>query len=79
MSTNESNSDARRAALHSLDRLVGTWAMDGAGTSGTVRYSWFDDDAFLVQTIDLVADSGPTRGVEYIGWDSESQHPCDRI
>ena len=73
MSTNES-ADARRAALHTLDRLVGTWAVDGPGSSGTIRYSWFEGDAFLVQTVDLVATDGElTRGVEYIGWDPESQ------
>jgi hypothetical protein len=61
--------DARAAALHTLDRLVGTWALEGPGTSGTVRYSWFEGDAFLVQEIDLTGDDGGTRGVEYIGWD----------
>ena len=65
--------DARRTALHTLDRLVGTWAMDGTGSRGTVRYSWFEGDAFLVQEVDLVADGEATRGVEYIGWDPESQ------
>jgi hypothetical protein len=72
MTTNETN-DARRAALHTLDRLVGTWAMDG-DSSGTVRYYWFENEAFLVQDIDLVSGDGQrTRGVEYIGWDAESQ------
>ncbi len=73
MSTNESVV-ARRTALHTLDRLVGTWAVDGPGSSGTIRYSWFEGDAFLVQTVDLVATDGElTRGKEYIGWDPESQ------
>jgi hypothetical protein len=74
MSTDDSNGEARRAALHTLDRLVGTWAVDGApGTNGTVRYDWFEGDAFLVQTVDLVANGETTRGVEYIGWDPETQ------
>ena len=73
MTTNEPATDARRAALHTLDRLVGTWAMDGPDSSGTVRYAWFEGDAFLVQTVDLVSGGEPTRGVEYIGWDPESQ------
>jgi hypothetical protein len=73
MSKNES-ADARRTALHTLDRLVGTWAVDGPSSSGTIRYSWFEGDAFVVQTVDLVASDGEvTRGVEYIGWDPESQ------
>jgi hypothetical protein len=68
----QGGSDARRAALHTLDRLVGTWAVQSADSSGTVRYSWFEGDAFLVQEVDLVADGDVTRGVEYIGWDPES-------
>jgi hypothetical protein len=74
MSTNDTTDDPRRTALHTLDRLVGTWAMDGTGSRGTVRYSWFEGgDAFLVQEIDLVADGETTRGIEYIGWDPESE------
>jgi hypothetical protein len=73
MSTNEPSADARRTALHTLDRLVGTWAMDGPTSSGTVRYSWFEGNAFLVQEVDLVSNGEVTRGIEYIGWDAESQ------
>lgn len=75
MSTDESTVEARRAALATLDRLVGTWAAYGPGrTGGTVRYSWYEGDAFLVQTIDLIGANGDaTRGVEYIGWDPESR------
>jgi hypothetical protein len=73
MSTNEPSADARRTALHTLDRLVGTWAMDGPTSSGTVRYSWFEGNAFLVQVVDLVSNGDVTRGIEYIGWDAESQ------
>ena len=73
MSTSEPGDDARRTPLHTLDRLVGTWAVESPGSSGTVRYAWMEGGAFLVQTIDLIADGRPTRGVEYIGWDAESQ------
>ena len=67
-------SDARQAALRSLDRLVGTWTVDGApGTTGTISYAWMDGGNFLVQTIDLIADGEPTRGVEYIGFDPGTQ------
>ena len=73
MSTDDPTTNARRAALHTLDRLVGSWAMDGPNTSGTVRYAWFEGDAFLVQTVDLVSGGEATGGVEYIGWDPESE------
>jgi hypothetical protein len=74
MNTTEATEDARQAALRSLDRLVGTWTIDGGpGTSGTVSYAWMEGGNFLVQTLDLVADGERTGGVEYIGWDPESQ------
>ena len=75
MTTDAPTADARTVALHTLDRLVGTWTVDGTpGSTGTVRYAWFDSEAFLVQTVDLVAADGEaTRGVEYIGWDPESR------
>jgi hypothetical protein len=73
MSANEPSAEARRTALHTLDRLVGAWAMDGPTTSGRVRYSWFEEEAFLVQEVDLVSSGEVTRGIEYIGWDPDSQ------
>jgi len=59
-------------SLRSLDRLVDTWAVSGSGISGTVRYEWMDGGGFLVQHVDLRADEGDTRGLEYIGFDKES-------
>jgi hypothetical protein len=73
MSTNEPGGDARSEALRSLDRLVGTWSVEGPGTSGTVRYAWMEGGAFLVQDVDLVTDGEVSRGIEYIGWDRETQ------
>ena len=69
---NDTASADRERALRTLDRLVGTWSVTGPNTEGTVRYDWFEGGAFLVQTVDLVADGQGTRGVEYIGWDSET-------
>ncbi len=60
-------------SLRSLDRLVGIWAVSGPGTSGTVRYEWMEGGGFLVQHVDLKSDEGDTRGVEYIGYDEESE------
>jgi len=62
MSTNED----RARTLHTLDRLVGTWAVSGEST-GTVRYEWMDGGGFLVQHVELVHDDEVTHGVEYIG------------
>ncbi len=74
VTTTGETADVRWAALHTLDRLVGTWTADGSGSHGTIRYSWFEGDAFLVQTADLTAGDGAViRGVEYMGWDPGSR------
>ncbi len=64
---------ARREAIHTLDRLVGTWALDGPDSSGTVSYDWYEGEAFLVQSIDLVGGGEVTRGQEFIGWDPDTK------
>ncbi|MGY1806888.1 hypothetical protein ACI8AF_05915 [Blastococcus sp. SYSU D00669] len=64
------STSARDAALRTLDRLVGTWAVTGPdGLTGEVRYEWTDGGGFLVQHVDLHSADGDTRGVEYIGYD----------
>lgn len=71
----EAGEAVRRAAVHTLDLLVGSWALDDTtGARGTVRYAWYEGDAFLVQTIAMVdADGGTTSGTEFIGYDPGSQ------
>ena len=65
--------DPRRAALRSLDRLVGTWAVSGPDDlTGEVRYEWMDGGGFLVQHVDLRQAGEHTRGVEYTGYDEAS-------
>jgi len=55
--------------LRSLEPLLGTWRIDGPDSSGTVRYAWAEFGGFLVQQVELVAGDSVTRGVEYIGFD----------
>ncbi len=64
--------DTKTDALHSLERLVGTWAIEGPALTGSVRYEWMDGGGFLVQHVDLVHDGQANRGVEYIGVDTNS-------
>ncbi|TDW87479.1 hypothetical protein EV137_5559 [Kribbella pratensis] len=59
-------------ALRSLAPLIGTWTVEGPGHHGTVSYEWFEDGAFVVQRIELVSDGETSRGVEYIGLDTET-------
>ncbi len=65
-------SDNLPGQLRSLEPLIGSWHLEGPGTSGTVRYAWADFGGWLVQHVDLVADDQATRGVEYIGYDRET-------
>ncbi|HWL99195.1 MAG TPA: hypothetical protein VNP20_17765 [Nocardioidaceae bacterium] len=58
--------------LRSLEPLVGTWRIEGSGTSGAVRYTWAEFGGWLVQHVDIVADTQHTHGVEYIGYDRET-------
>jgi hypothetical protein len=58
--------------LRSLEPLLGTWRIDDPGTSGTVRYAWADFGGWLVQQVDITAGDNVTRGVEYIGYDQET-------
>lgn len=64
--------NANTDALRSLEPLIGTWAIEGPGLGGTVRYEWMDGGGFLVQHIDLIHDGQVTVGVEYLGLDKES-------
>ncbi len=61
-----------RPALRSLDRLVGTWNVSGPGHSGQVVYRWLEGGHFLVQHVQPVQDGQRSHGVEYIGYDAES-------
>ena len=71
--TSTVTTDPRAAALATLDRLVGTWTMSGPdGLGGEVRYEWMPGGRWLVQHVDMTGADGPTRGVEYIGYDEAS-------
>lgn len=54
------------AAVRSLDRLVGTWAVTG-GSEGTVVYEWMEGGHFLLQRVDLESGGQRIRGLEVIG------------
>jgi hypothetical protein len=58
--------------LRSLEPLLGTWRIEGPGTSGTVRYDWAAHGGWLVQEVEIVAGDDVTRGVEYIGYDGDT-------
>jgi hypothetical protein len=54
------------AAMRQLDRLVGTWNLQG-GVQGQVRYEWMQGGFFLLQHVDINHDGHITHGIEIIG------------
>ncbi len=60
-------------ALRQLDRLVGTWEVTGSFLQGTISFEWMEGGFFLVQRVDCHAGGRTIRGVEYIGYDADTQ------
>jgi hypothetical protein len=60
-------------ALRKLDRLVGRWTVDGSSVLGQVEYEWMEGGFFLIQHVDLTAFGRPIKGVEYIGFDEDTE------
>jgi hypothetical protein len=60
-------------ALRQLHRLVGAWEASGPFFTGTVRFEWMEGGFFLVQHVDAQAGGREIRGVEYIGFDEDTQ------
>ncbi len=53
--------------LRALDRLVGTWKVNGPEIAGTVRYEWLEGGFFLLQHVDLEQYGQTMKGIEIIG------------
>ncbi|MEV4543303.1 hypothetical protein [Micromonospora echinaurantiaca] len=64
----------RDRALRSLAVLVGTWRVSGTdgGERGSVTYRWMEGGRFLIQEVDLADDGDGAKGVEYIGFDTDT-------
>jgi Protein of unknown function (DUF1579) len=60
-------------ALRQLERLVGEWRVSGGFLEGSVSFEWMEGGFFLIQHVDAEADGRPIRGVEYIGYDADTQ------
>ncbi|GAB3831193.1 hypothetical protein [Kribbella italica] len=62
---------AAERQLRTLEPLLGTWRI-GGDAPGTVTYQWADMGGWIIQHVELDSEDGPTRGVEYIGYDTET-------
>jgi len=65
--------------LAELDRLVGTWHVEG-GAEGTTTYEWMEGCFFLLQRVDLYQFGQEITGLEVIGHDRDfGDEPSDDI
>ena len=69
----ETTSSQPHADLRALDRLIGTWRVAGDDVAGEVRFAWMEGGFFLLQHVDLLHGGRAIKGVEYIGYDADSQ------
>ena len=60
-------------ALRQLDALVGEWEVSGPFLNGSVRFEWMDGGFFLIQQVDCRTSDRAIKGIEYIGFDEETQ------
>ena len=60
-------------ALRQLDRLVGSWRISGGLLEGNTTFAWMDGGFFLIQHIDAHARGRRIKGVEYNGFDQDTQ------
>ncbi len=60
-------------ALRQLDRLVGTWKASGPSLNGIISFEWMEGGFFLIQSVDVHTPRRRIKGVEYIGFDQDTQ------
>jgi hypothetical protein len=59
--------------LKTLEPLLGKWIVSGGFVEGAVSFEWLDGGYFLVQNIDLKHGNQVIKGLEYIGFDEDTQ------
>lgn len=57
--------------LERLERLIGTWELDGEGIAGCVSFEWMVGGFFLVQHVEIFTAGRAFAGTAYIGWEPE--------
>jgi hypothetical protein len=66
-------------ALKTLDWLIGRWRMTGPEVEGEISYEWMEGGYFLIQRFDLVNSGTHVKGIEYSGFDDETQTIRSRL
>ena len=60
-------------ALHQLDRLVGDWEITGSFVQGSASFEWMEGGFYLIQRVNAEGGGRTIRGVEYIGYDEDTE------
>jgi hypothetical protein len=66
-------SNQPNSTLKTLEPLLGTWKASGGFIEGNVSFEWLNGGYFLVQIVDLKHDDKSIKGIEYIGFDEDTQ------
>lgn len=59
--------------LRQLDRLIGEWDVSGSLLIGRISFEWMEGGFFLIQHVNGEAGGRAIRGIEYIGYDEDTQ------
>jgi hypothetical protein len=65
--------------LKTLNRLIGKWRMSGPEVDGQISYEWMEGGFFMIQRFDLKNFGNPHKGIEYSGFDEETQTIRSRL
>jgi hypothetical protein len=66
-------------ALATLQPLIGRWRIEGKDVKGEVTYEWMEGGFFFIQRFDLENFGERYTGVEYSGWDDETETIRSRL
>ena len=59
--------------LRQLEPLVGRWTVSGPYLNGMIGFEWMEGGFFLVQNVDARTPERKIKGVEYIGFEEDTQ------
>ncbi len=61
------------SVLKTLEPLLGKWKVSGGFVEGEVSFEWLEGGYFLVQQVNIKHGDQAIKGIEYIGFDEDTQ------
>ncbi|MBD2700195.1 hypothetical protein IC229_06085 [Spirosoma sp. BT702] len=65
--------------MKTLEPLIGKWKLTGDDLAGEVTFEWMEGGFFMIQRFDLVQAGRHEKGIEYTGFDEETQTLRSRL